>query len=97
MTEKMVKYARDQLIHSIYHDNDTTTVHFMYFPHHKLEANQVLNGLICIIYEDLIVNHNSYITRSGIYQATMGIWDKYKRTLNDPNEIHNEEAMEGMF
>ena len=27
----------------------------------------------------------------------MGIWDKEKRTSTNPNEIHNEEAMEGMF
>ena len=27
----------------------------------------------------------------------MGIWDKEKHTLTDPNELHNEETMEGMF
>ena len=27
----------------------------------------------------------------------MGIWDKEKCTFTDPNELHNEEAMEGMF
>ena len=27
----------------------------------------------------------------------MGIWDKEKRTFTDPNELHNEEAMEDMF
>ena len=27
----------------------------------------------------------------------MGIWDKYKRTFNNPNDLHNEELMEGMF
>ena len=27
----------------------------------------------------------------------MGIWDKEKRTFTDPNELHNEKAMEGML
>ena len=27
----------------------------------------------------------------------MDIWDKDKRTFTEPNELHNEEAMEGMF
>ena len=27
----------------------------------------------------------------------MGIWDKDKRTFTNPNNLHNEEAMEGMF
>ena len=27
----------------------------------------------------------------------MGIFDKEKRTFTDPDELHNEEAMEGMF
>ena len=45
MTAKIVEYARDQLFHAISRDNDPTTVHFMYFPRHKVEANQVLNLL----------------------------------------------------
>ena len=35
--------------------------------------------------EEIIINPNSLITRSGIEIATMG------------NELHNEEAMGGMF
>ena len=27
----------------------------------------------------------------------MGIWDKEKRIVINPNELHNEEAMGGMF
>ena len=27
----------------------------------------------------------------------MVIWDKEKRTFTEPNELHNEEAMEVMF
>ena len=27
----------------------------------------------------------------------MGIWDKENHTFTDLNEIHNEEAMEGIF
>ena len=27
----------------------------------------------------------------------MGIWDKEKFTFADPNELHNEESIEGMF
>ena len=27
----------------------------------------------------------------------MDIWDKDKHTFTNPNELHNEEAMEGMF
>ena len=69
----------------------------MYFHHHKVEATQALNGLPCIISEELPINPNDIITRSEIKQATMVIWDKYKCTFTDPNELHNEEDMEGMF
>ena len=27
----------------------------------------------------------------------MDIWYKNKRTVTNPNDLHNEEAMEGMF
>ena len=27
----------------------------------------------------------------------MGIWDKYKCTITEPNELHNEKAMEGIY
>ena len=43
MTAKTGKYARDQLFHAIYCDNNPTIVHFMYLPHHKVEATQALN------------------------------------------------------
>ena len=43
ITANMSKYARDQLSHAIYRNNDPTTVHFMLFTHHNLEATQVLN------------------------------------------------------
>ena len=36
MTAKTGKYARDKLFHTIYHDNEPTTVRFIYFPHHKV-------------------------------------------------------------
>ena len=69
----------------------------MYFPHHKVEATQDFNGMPCIIYEDLLIKTNDFITISGIEIYTMGIWDKEKRTFTNPNELHNEEAMEVMF
>ena len=70
---------------------------FMYFIHRKLGSTQVLNILPYIISEDLLINPNNLITRSGIEKDTMSIWDKDKRTYTDPNELHNEEAVEGMF
>ena len=94
ITVKTGKYARDKLFHAISHDKNPTTVHFVYFPHNKVLTTQVLNRLPCILSEELIINPNDSITRSGIEQATMGIWDKKKRTLTNPNELHNEEAME---
>ena len=27
----------------------------------------------------------------------MGIWDKYKFSFTDPNQLHNKESMEGIF
>ena len=97
MTTETGKYAGDQLFHAISHDNYTTTVHFMYFLHHKLEATQVLNGPPCVIFEELLFNLNDFITRSGIDRATMGTWDIEKRTFAASNELHNEEAMKVMF
>ena len=97
MTAKTGKYAGDQLLHTISCDNDPTTVQFMYLPHHMVEANQVLNGLPCILYEELLINPNDFITRSGVERANMGIWDKEKHTFASPNKLHNEEATEGMF
>ena len=87
----------DQLLHTLTCDNDTTTVHFMYFPHHMVEATQVLNGIPCILSEEILFNPNDFITRSGIKQGTIIIWDKYKRTSTDPNELHNEKSMEDML
>ena len=69
----------------------------MHFPHHKLEETQVLNGLTCILSEELLINPNYSVTRSGIERSTMGIWDKDKRTFTNPNDLHNEGVMEGMF
>ena len=97
MTAKTVKYARDQLFHEIPRVNNPTTVHVMHFNHHKVESTQVLNGLPFILDEYLLINHNNFITKSGIEQATMDIWDKEKRTVTNPNEIHNEEMTEVMF
>ena len=65
----------------------------MYFPYHEVEATQVLNGLTCILSEELLINLNSFITISGIKQDTMGIWDKYMRTFTNTNDLHNEEAI----
>ena len=61
MTAKTVKYSRDQLFYAISRDNDPTTVQFMYFPHRKLEATQVLNILFCILSEELLVNPNNVL------------------------------------
>ena len=86
----MGKYVGDQLFHAISRDNDPTTVHFMYFPNHNVEATQLLYGLLYIISEELLVNPNYSITRSGNDRATMSIWDKYKCTITNPNYLHNE-------
>ena len=97
MTARTVKYSGYQLFHAISYDNDTTTVHVIYFPRHKVEATQVLYRLPCILYQELLVITNVFITISGIERATMGIWDKEKRTFANSNELHNEESMEGVF
>ena len=91
MTAKSGKYAGDQLFHAISRDNNPTTVQFMYSPHNKVEATQFLNGMPCILSEELLTNPKNFITISGIEISTMGIWDKEKRTLTYPNVIHNEE------
>ena len=69
----------------------------MHFPHHKIETTQVLNGRHCILLEELLINPNNLITISGIDQATMVIWDKDKHTFTEPNDLYNEEDMEGML
>ena len=51
----------------------------------------------CTIYEELLTNPKIFITRSGTEKASTVIWDKEKCTYNDPNELHNEESMEGIF
>ena len=56
MTPKTGKYAGDQLFHKISRGNNPTTVHYIYFPHHKVEATQVLNIMPCIISEELLIN-----------------------------------------
>ena len=93
----MCTYARDQLFHAICHYNDPTTIHFICFPRHKVEVTQVLNGLPYIIYEELLVNPKHFITRSGIGQGTMEVWDKDKRTFAKPNYLYNEEVVDSMF
>ena len=97
MTAKTGKYVGNKLFHAISHYKNPTTVIFMYFPHHKVEATQVLNGLPCTISEELLINPNYFVTRSGIEQATMGIWDKDKLTFTNSNELHNGEVVEFMF
>ena len=69
----------------------------MHFPHHKVEETQVLKGMSCTLSEELLINPNNFITRSGIFRSTMGIWDEYKRNFTEPNELHNEESTESMF
>ena len=97
MTVKTGKYYGDTLFHAIYPDNNPTIIHFMYYPHNKVEATQLLNGLTYILSEDLLINPNNFITISGIDIDTMGIWDKENCTFTDPNELNNEESMEGTF
>ena len=66
MTAKTGKYDRDKLFQTKSRDKDPTNIHFMYFSHHNVEATQVLSVLPYIISEDLLVNPNNFITRSGI-------------------------------
>ena len=93
----MGKCARDQLFHAIFRDKNTTTKHYIFFPNHRVESTNDLNGLTCILSEELLVNPNCFITGSGIERATMGIWDKDKSTFTDQNELNNQEAMEIML
>ena len=96
MTAKTGKYAWDKLFYATSRENYPTTVQFMYLTHHKVEAIQVLNGTPCSIYEEILTNPNNFIKISGNEIATMGIWDKEKRTFTNPNELNNEDAIEGM-
>ena len=64
----------------------------MYSPHNKEEATQVINALPCILSEEILINPNNLIKISGIERATMGNWDKEKRSFTDPDKMHNEEA-----
>ena len=66
MTAKTDTYARDQLFHAISRDKDPRPVQFKYLPHHKVEATQVINGPTFIISEELFINPNEFIIRSGI-------------------------------
>ena len=75
MTAKTGKYSGDQLLRAISHDKNPTTLHFMYFPHHKLEANQVINRLTCILSEGIIINTKNSIRISGIESNAVDIWD----------------------
>ena len=77
------------MFHGIFRDNDTTTAHFMYSPNHKVEATQFINGLPCILSEELLINPNDFITRSGLEQATLVVWDKLNGTFTNTNELHN--------
>ena len=63
MNSKMGKYAGDKLFHAISLDNDPTILHFMFHPHHKVETTHILNGLQCILAEELPVNSKEFITR----------------------------------
>ena len=76
LTAKTGKYAGDQLFHAISRDNDPTTVYFMYFTHHEVSSDQVLNRLPYILYEELLITPNYSIVISVIKQAAIGIWDK---------------------
>ena len=76
MTAKTEKYSGDKLFHAISRDNNPATVQFMYFSRNKVEATQVFNGIPRILSEELLINPSNFITISGIYRATMGIWDK---------------------
>ena len=93
----MGKYSGDQLFRAISRDNNTTTLYFIYFPHHKVEPTKVLYVLPCIISKELLINPNKFIARSGIERVTTGVWDKDKCTFADQNELHNEEGMKSMF
>ena len=73
MAENTEKCARDQLFHTLSRDNDPTTLHFMLFTCHKVKSTQVINGIPSILYEELLVNPNEFVTRSGIKRATMGV------------------------
>ena len=97
MTAKTGKYSGDQLFHTISHDKNPTTVQFIYFPYHKVKATQVLNGLTCILSEELLIKPNDFITISGVDRSTMGIWGREKRTFTEPNELYNEESTEGIL
>ena len=89
MTSKTGKYAGDKLFRAISCDKDTTTIYFMYFPRHKVEATKFLNILLYILSEELLIKPTNFITRSGIERVTIVIWYKDKLNFTNPNDIYN--------
>ena len=62
MTVKTEKYSGDELFHAESCDNNPTTIHFIFLLIYKVEATQVLNGLPCVFYEELLINRNNFVT-----------------------------------
>ena len=62
-----------------------------------MEETQIINKIKLILSQELLINTNNLITRTGIKRATVGLWYKDKCTFTDPNELHNEESMESIF
>ena len=89
MTVKTGKYPGDKLFHVIPCDNDTTTIHFMYVNHHKIEEPRSSTDYHVFSLNSYSSTPNDFITISGIEITTIGIRDKDKGIFTNPNEIHN--------
>ena len=61
MTAKTVKYVGDKLFRTISPENIPNKIHFIYFPQYRVEANQVLNVLPCILSDEILIDPNNFI------------------------------------
>ena len=70
-----------------------TTVNFLYLPKHNTEVVHVLNGLPCIIANELGIEPVDFITLSGMDRSTFGTWYPSQRLFTDPIYLYNKETM----
>ena len=72
MKSKTREYADDQLLHTIWHENYDSNIHFMYFKHPKFYSNHVITGLLQNLSDEIAVKPTDYITCYGVEQSIMG-------------------------
>ena len=87
------EHKGNKLFHAVCPSTDRTTINFLYFPQHDYEVAQVLNGIPCILSNELGINPVDFITLVGMKRATFGTWDPVQRIFTSPNYLNNKETM----